>query len=180
MIIRLAVRKDLTAIAQTHLQSYQWVYQGIMPQSYLAAQTCEKLSCSWEKRLFGPGNREFMYVAENDKGNIVGFIAASIDQTHDCFAREVTALYLCREFQGRKIGRSLFQTVLHRFIAQKVGSLIVWVLADNNLARGFYERLGGVVVDKRIISRGKPLSQLAYGWEEINNAELDTGNNVKC
>ena len=96
--IRPATQNDLMAVAQVHIRSYCSAYQGIIPQVYLEAMSCEQQCQNWERRLFHQDSREFMWVAEDDSENIAGFIVASLCRTHERFEREVSAVYICRKF----------------------------------------------------------------------------------
>ena len=49
-----------------------------------------------------------------------------------------------------------------------LGSVYLWVLRENRLARAFYGHLGGVVVAERIEKvAGEPHPELAYRWTDV-------------
>lgn len=56
-----------------------------------------------------------------------------------------------------------------RHLAERgVNSMLLWVFADNQAARGFYESLSGVVVAEDGFELGGTwLSEVAYGWEDL-------------
>ena len=56
---------------------------------------------------------------------------------------EISELYVKPECHGAGFGRSLFVEVRRRLRARKLKGLLVWALADNDLACGFYEAMGG-------------------------------------
>jgi ribosomal protein S18 acetylase RimI-like enzyme len=44
----------------------------------------------------------------------------------------------------------------------------LWVLKENERARGFYRRLGGVEVGERQETRAQAvLDEVAYGWKDL-------------
>ncbi len=58
------------------------------------------------------------------------------------------ALRVAQRYHGQGVGRQLFTAVAARLRQEGFICLVVWVLAENP-ARGFYERLGGELVDER-------------------------------
>ncbi|MDP4182131.1 MAG: GNAT family N-acetyltransferase [Bacillota bacterium] len=169
MVIREANRQDLFSIAKVQVDSNRSTYIGIMPERYLEGLTYESKVNEWDKRLFDNKRTEFMFVAETDNKNIVGFASASLDETNDIYERELYSIYILKEFQRIGIGKLLIKAIVERYIEEGVRSLILWTLQDNP-SRFFYEHLGGSIVDKRIINRGgKELQQIAYAWEDITS-----------
>jgi ribosomal protein S18 acetylase RimI-like enzyme len=76
---------------------------------------------------------------------------------------EIDELYLAPEYQGVGYGRRLFNAVRNDLRDREMGRIVVWALADNERACGFYEGLGGrsvARIDERI--GGVPLSKVAY------------------
>lgn len=172
MIIREANRQDLFSIAKVQVDSNRTTYRDIMPEHYLEGLSYESKASEWNKRLFDTKKTEFMYIAETDDRNIVGFASASLDKTNDIYEREIYSIYILQEFQRIGIGKLLFKSIIERYIENNVRSLILWTLHDNP-SRFFYEHLGGRIVDKRIIDRGgKELEQVAYAWDDITSIIL--------
>jgi ribosomal protein S18 acetylase RimI-like enzyme len=62
------------------------------------------------------------------------------------YGAEIFELYIAPEFQGLGFGRRLFEAARNDLHDHGYGSVIVWALADNERAIGFYERLGGRLV----------------------------------
>jgi hypothetical protein len=55
-------------------------------------------------------------------------------------------------------------------VADGLDSLAVWVLADNERGRRFYEAMGGVLAARRQITiAGQTLDEVAYGWTDIHS-----------
>jgi GNAT superfamily N-acetyltransferase len=109
-----------------------------------------------------------VFVAEED-GRVVGFAsggpARADAPNHE---GELYAVYLLKEYQGRGIGRALFDAVVRMLLQRGMRSMAIWVLADNP-ACGFYERMGG----QRVYSRdeelqGVTLHEVGYGWDDIS------------
>ncbi len=97
----------------------------------------------WRHRLMS--TREATLAAEGHRG-LVGYVSAQ--RTRGRTQRdeaEIATLYLLRSAQGTGLGRALFIAGARVMAARGAGALVLWVLRDNLNARGFYERLGGVV-----------------------------------
>lgn len=167
MIIRQANKSDLLSIGKVQVDSNRSTYVGIMPEDYLNNLSYESKASEWEEKLFSEKSTQFMYVAEDDYSNIVGFASGSLVKTNDLFEREIYSIYILKKFQRKGIGRLLIKAIIKKFIESNVSSMILWTLQDNP-SRLFYGHLGGKIVAKRIIDRGgKELQQIAYAWENI-------------
>ena len=79
------------------------------------------------------------------------------------------AIYVLPAAQGQGHGRALIGECARALAAEGMTSMLIWVLRENRIGRGFYERLGGTVV------REKPLEEfpgaedhieVAYGWKD--------------
>lgn len=168
MIIREAKKEDLLAIAKVHVDSNRTTYKGIMSEEYLAGLCYDNKADSWNKRLFGENSAEFMYVAEDDAGNIVGFASASLIRTHALYERELYAIYILEEYQRKGIGRLLVRAIGTKLWEDNVRFMILWTLHDGPASR-FYEHLGGRVVDEATVSKGGAGLRInAYVWEDIS------------
>lgn len=65
-----------------------------MPEDYLSNLSYESKACEWEEKLFSNKSTQFMYVAENDDSNIVGFVSGSLFRINDLFEREIYSIYI--------------------------------------------------------------------------------------
>lgn len=173
LIIRAARLADVPAIARVHVESWRATYAGIMPEDYLG-----KLSYEWRERtwhtLLNEANH-WAFVAEETPAGIIGFCDGGKERTgNPVYTGELYAIYLVGAYQRRGIGRRLVAPLARHLLAQGMGSMLVWVLAQNP-ARAFYETLGGERVDQKSILIGDvTLAEVAYGWRDIEAlAKLD-------
>ena len=84
MLIREASLNDVVSIAQIHVDTWRSTYKGIIPESYLARLTYEKRQKGWEQILNkATDNGQFIYVAENSSGQIIGFANGGKERTGD-------------------------------------------------------------------------------------------------
>ena len=167
--IRKAVAADAAAIARVHAQSWRTTYAGIVPDDTLDSIDVRE----WEQRrrdqLANSEDREFSYVAV-DRDQIVGWAVGGPERSGDVdFKGELYAIYLLEEYQRRGIGRQLTEAVVSRLVGSGMGSILIWVLADNAPARHFYEAIGGQFVREQDITiGGASLVEVAYGWKDIS------------
>jgi GNAT superfamily N-acetyltransferase len=101
----------------------------------------------------------------------VGFVNGGPERDgRDEYDAELYALYVLPDWHGRGIGKQLSETFAQSLIDSGYDSMFAWVLAENP-ARGFYETLGGTLVDERSIEiGGRPLVEVAYGWNDLKGS----------
>lgn len=89
----------------------------------------------------------------------------------DGYDAELYAIYLLQQEQRHGIGKMLVGRLATELVTRGFHQLIVWVLAKNP-STGFYASLGGSVVsEKEIEIGGKQLTELAFGWVNLNQLE---------
>ena len=142
MIVREAKIADAPAIARVNLDTWRTAYRQIIPADYFAQLSYEKGESRWQETLKNVKNTgDFVCVAENDSGQIVGFAAGGCERTgkyvYEC---ELFAIYILDEYQRQGIGRQLVRTVATKLAELSLNSMLVWVLGDNSAYR-FYEFL---------------------------------------
>ncbi len=164
--IRAARVEDAPEIGRVHVNSWRTTYKGIVPDEVLANLSYTLREQKARQRLSSPTTRT--YVAENEQGQIVGFVVGGLNRdASSAYVSELYAIYILREVQGRGIGKKLTHALVERLVQDKLYSMLVWVLADNP-SRGFYEALGGQYVATKPIEIGDALfDEVSYGWDDI-------------
>jgi ribosomal protein S18 acetylase RimI-like enzyme len=85
------------------------------------------------------------------------------------FPYELFAIHVDPMSQKTGIGRGLFARFARTAQALGHHSLVLWVLTDNQIARSFYDRLGGKqVAECSLTLGGKSYPQIAYAWEDLD------------
>ncbi len=169
MIVREAKIADAPAIAQVNVDTWRTAYRNIVPADYLAKLSYEKRESNWQEILSNVKNTgDYVCVAENDSGQIVGFAAGGCERTGKYVYRgELFAIYILEEYQRQGIGRQLVRSVATKLAELSLNSMLAWVLGDNSACR-FYEFLGGKKVEELQTSRaGVLVKEIAYGWTDI-------------
>jgi GNAT superfamily N-acetyltransferase len=166
MQVRQARPDDAHRIAHVHLESWKTTYPGIIPQAYIDGLKVEDGAARWQDRL-SQQDGPVVFVAEDEAG-IFGFAAGgAIMHPVDGFDGELGAIYLLASHQKRGAGAALTRRTARALTERGFRNMVVWVLKANP-ARGFYERMGGVLVAEQGIEiGGVTLPEVAYGWKDV-------------
>jgi GNAT superfamily N-acetyltransferase len=150
------------------VESWRTTYAGLIPADFLAGLSAQAQERRWAEILAAQGGATFVYVAESD-GEVVGFSSGGREREGNSkYSGELYAIYLLHEHQGRGLGRELVGAVAGRLADAGHRAMLVWVLAANTAARGFYEHLGGRFLgDARHDVAGLELDEASYGWTDL-------------
>lgn len=169
VIVREATCDDAAGVARVHVESWRTTYRGIMPDTVLDSLTPEQRLPNWQRRLCGGPNGDFVFVAERFSGEVIGFASGGAEREGTPgYESELQAIYLLEAAQGLGIGGRLFHAIAERLHRAGMRSMLLWVLAENTPARGFYERIGGEYVQTKTFEiGGAMLDEVAYGWPDL-------------
>jgi ribosomal protein S18 acetylase RimI-like enzyme len=175
--IRVATPNDAQGLGSVHVASWRETYSGLLPDNTLSSLSVEARAAAWTKIMREPTTlaSTVIYLAEHN-GAIVGFGSCGTQRSEDLLDKgydgEVTAIYVLRDFQKRKIGTRLFRELSSNLQQRGFKAAALWVLRENLRARHFYEHLGGkVIAEKEDVRDAAVLVELAYGWPNLK--ELD-------
>ncbi len=159
---RLAVPDDAPAIAALHAAAWRYAYRGIIPGVALERMIVRRGPAWWAKRT---GPRGGTLLLEFD-GRIAGYTTFGPSRLGGRpRTGEIFELYVEPECHGAGFGRLLFEAARSRLAAAGIRGLVVWALAENGLARGFYAAMGGherFRTTERL--GGAQLAKIAYHW----------------
>ena len=167
-MIRPATLEDATAIARVHVASWQSTYREMLPDEFLASLSETGYAERW-KRVIGDVSSK-VYVAE-DGGEVVGFASGGRERAGETgYTGELYAIYVIDAAKRRGFGRELVRATVAGLRELGLDDMIIWVLRDNQPARSFYERLGGVYVRGQPITIGSvTLEEVSYGWRRLDD-----------
>ena len=141
--IRGAKASDAEAIAAVHDASWRDAYRGIIPGRELERMVARRGPRWWRTAILR-GTR--LCVLDFDD-TIAGYASYGRNRVPSLpFGGEIFEIYLAPEFQGLGFGKRLFKAARRDLADHGYMSVLVWALADNDRALGFYERLGGRIV----------------------------------
>ena len=166
-MIRPARMEDAEAIAQAHVDAWRTTYAGMLPPDFLASLSEEHYGERWRRVIGDGGSRVF--VAEDQE--IVGFASGGRERAGETgFAGELYAIYVVSRAQHLGHGRGLVRAVADALRDLGLSDMIVWALRENQPARDFYERLGGLYVRSQPITIGTAtFEEVSYGWRSLDD-----------
>lgn len=158
--VRTAVSADAQGIAAVHVASWRWAYEGLMPEGLLAGLSVDARTRQWQEQLKTGATAVFVAEAQ---GRISGFASCGPSRDPEGLG-EVYAIYLLQEAQGNGLGSGLWEAATGWLRQQGFSRVKVWVLDSNELARGFYERMGLAADGLRKTSQwaGTSLCEVSY------------------
>ncbi len=170
--LRRATVADAEVIAAVRIESWLATYRGMIPDEYLDSMKLEESIIHWRtilEALPAAGERICVFVAESE-GQVIGFASGMLlPEPKLEMEAELTAVYLRPAWQRSGIGRRMVQKVARTLQAQGSNSLLVWVIAENAIARNFYEELGGaLLLEQKFSWDGLDLMEAGYGWQDLS------------
>jgi ribosomal protein S18 acetylase RimI-like enzyme len=128
-------------IARVHVRSWQVGYRGLFSDEYLDGLRAEDRARRYTFGAVAPSSPKTLVAT--DSGMIRGFatIATVRDDSHPSLA-ELNALYVDPDCWGRGIGATLESAARGLLMQLGYRGAMLWVLAGNTRAIGFYESQG--------------------------------------
>jgi ribosomal protein S18 acetylase RimI-like enzyme len=168
--IRPVTPADAPAVGRIHVESWRETYRDRLSDGLLESVSAVVRAAMWRGTLESE-RRILLFVAQRASGDLVGFAGGGSSRAaslpHDA---EVYAICVLRAAQGLGCGRRLMAALADALRTRGFKSLCLWVLEENASARRFYERLGGVLVGKKVGADDDPHSrEVAYGWDRLES-----------
>jgi ribosomal protein S18 acetylase RimI-like enzyme len=173
LFVRAAGPADAEDIALVQRLSWQSTYAGLLrPESLTRAQETWGVD-HWLQHLERTDDQLVPLVLDGPSTGIVGFGVAGprrggADPLIRKFEGEIYLLYLLQAVQGRGYGLKLMTALARVMRARGMESALVWALATNRSAIGFYQRLAGsFLVQRRRPLFGESVTEIALGWRDL-------------
>lgn len=159
MRIRPGTADDAAAIAAVHAASWRDAFAGILSPEYLAGPIDADRLAVWNARCGTPAANQAIFVAQDDSGDMIGFVCAFAGDDA-AFGAKVDNLHVLAKARGTGLGARLLRHAA-RWIADgdAATGLYLWVFEDNRLARDFYGYVGGTEADRE--ASGMPSAEEA-------------------
>jgi ribosomal protein S18 acetylase RimI-like enzyme len=159
--IRKAKPGDAKALSEIFGETWLQAYRGVIPALHLD-QMIRRRGMEWWRSAIRSG--EDILVLEVS-GTTAGYATIGASRTKGPYAGEIYELYVSPSHQGLGFGEILFEACRGALDQRRMKGLIVWVLADNTIASGFYWRRGGRPVVSAIERIGSArLEKIAFAW----------------
>jgi GNAT superfamily N-acetyltransferase len=137
ILIRSAKPGDEIDVARVHVRAWQTGYRGLLSDAYLDALQPEDRARRYTFGAVSPSSPKTLVATE--LGAIVGFATtAAAPDDGRAGPAELNALYVDPDSWGRGIGAALESAARASLIQLGYRSAMLWVLAGNVRAIGFY------------------------------------------
>ena len=114
------------------------------------------------------GGERIIIVVENDAHEVVGFASARKHEANEqplAYDYQATAFYIDPPFEGSGASTVLLSQLFIELTRHGVKNVCGWCLADNRLARNFYERRGGKLIADAVAPPEYSIApHVVYGW----------------
>jgi GNAT superfamily N-acetyltransferase len=161
-----AAPADAAAIAALHAESWRSAYRGLYPDAFIDGPVVDERLQFWTARMHEPDpDRRHVLKAVAD-GLLVGIACVLLD-AEPSWGPLLDNLHVKPGFRGHGIGRRLLRASLEWAGTAAPGQpMHLWVMEGNTAARAFYDREGGVFVERKIVDvvPGFPQPILRYVW----------------
>lgn len=141
-MIREAAAGDAEALAGVQHRAWWRAYAEYVPPERFA--TLEELVARWHKLLVPRADRRRATLVFDQGGQVAGF--AAVGPARDAAATpttgELMAVYVDPPAQGAGVGRTLLDAADARLRNLGFAEAVLWVFAENGMARELYERRG--------------------------------------
>lgn len=167
MEYRQAGLRDLNAIANLHAKSWQETYIGILSDEYLDKDVLKDRLDVWRERLINKSANQTVLLAE-EASNLLGFICLVKSPSAETILLD--NLHVDSSHKGKGLGKQLIDRALSCLGDLKGQSLYLEVLAKNENAIRFYERLEGKRTEVNIWNSpcGSKVEEFVYVWSNVD------------
>ncbi|GEL76916.1 GNAT family N-acetyltransferase [Tenuibacillus multivorans] len=169
LFIREATRDDAEQIANIHDQTWRLTYESLIDDEDLKqVMTLDHRRVMWETMLSSNKVNQYVFVAEEDDGKLVGFISGGLERTKNFdYEVEIYDIYVLKEYQKQSVGQRLLEEFVRQCLKDGYKSLLVWILTNNPYGQ-FYVRFGAQKVEAENVTIGHgTYEETAYGWSNI-------------
>jgi len=163
-VIRLADSSDCKRLSMLKKEIWETTYRGIYPDSKI--DDYDYLEHENKFRNFVSDVDIKLYVVVDD--DIVGYMACGKPyRSFKDYERDITLLYLKKEYQGYGIGKRLFLLANDTFKKDGYNRFFINCNKYNEKAQRFYEKMGGkvVAVDEDCLDKSE--SQIHYHYDVV-------------
>lgn len=134
---------DAELLARLHAESWRHAYAGLVPADYLEHQAAAERRATWRARMEDDAEGPLEVFIARVNGEAAGF-ACLMPLAEPGYGIYLDNLHVLPAYHGQGLGKRLLAHCVRRVTTEWPGkALFLYVLADNEPARGFYRTLGG-------------------------------------
>jgi GNAT superfamily N-acetyltransferase len=164
-----ASAQDAEAIARLQAQSWRITYRGILPDEYLDRHVVADRLAYWPTRFAKFASDRTLVLKAVGDGMLLGFVCVLLDEEPAWGAR-LDNLHVSPDSRGTGVGYALFHAAREWIARVSPGTpMHLWCVEGNQVARRFYDRQGGKVVETADRSfAGQPsVPEVRYWWAPL-------------
>lgn len=159
-IIRLATENDCNQLSILKHNVWETTYRGIYPDEKIDNYDYEENKNKFIKLVNNPDIKFF--VVESDK-KIVGYMDFGVPlRPFKDYKQEIGLLYLQKEYQGKGIGRELFNIAYNNIKKDGFDEFFISCNKYNIPSQKFYEKMGGVRIFVDEDNENRSIPQIKY------------------
>ncbi|AEY66205.1 GNAT family N-acetyltransferase [Clostridium sp. BNL1100] len=157
--IRLATVDDVTAMSYIHSITWKTAYRDFITKEYLDNLTVEGWIPIFKRELLENIHEAAVFELDNRITGCITFGKGRVGQTctmpnsdtsdstytgncYNCNSGEIISLYVLPEYWQSKQGYELTKYAVERLKQQGFEDCYLWVIKDNERAKGFYRKFG--------------------------------------
>lgn len=158
--IRLANKNDCLELSKLKQKVWQETYRGIYPNEKIDDFDYENNKEKFIKIIENPDIQ--LYVVE-DEAKIIGYMDFGIpSRPFKDYKQEIGLLYILKEYQGKGIGKRLFNMAYENIKKTGFNEFFVCCNKYNIPAQKFYEKMGGEIIDIDDDNEDMSIPQVKY------------------
>lgn len=164
LIIRESKVEDAFEVEKLRINSWKKSYSGIIDSDFLDSLNPQESFQARSNAILSKRDSNLVVIVN---GKIVGVSDAGQKRAEleNPKAGEIYSLYVDEQYQRQGIGYLLFQKQCENLSQKGYKEISIWVLKDNNLARSFYSKYGGILGEEKYFKIGnKQYLQVVYQW----------------
>ncbi|MGX7705066.1 GNAT family N-acetyltransferase [Methylobacterium sp. Gmos1] len=167
MRMRLATEADAALLARIHTASWRSAYRWILDPDFLSGPIEEDRLGAWASRI-GPHHPHVTAFIAETADAPVGFVCA-VGVEDERWGTLIDNLHVLPEAKGRGLGAGLLAAAADWSLRSYPDSgIYLWCFEQNEAARRFYERRGGVAVERSThnVPGGGDRPVIRYHWSD--------------
>lgn len=161
-LIRPGAVADAQALSEVSRESWSNAYRGVIPHLHLDRLVRSRTPEWWSATLRSGSDILVLQVC----GAVAGYATFGPVRARGRYEGEIYELYVEPTYQGLGFGERLFEACRYQLDRRQLKGLIVWALADNEVAKEFYWRRGGRPAATGSERFGSTrLKKVGYAWD---------------
>lgn len=164
MEISIASYEDFRSLALLKRIVWETTYRGIYPDEKIDKYDVDLNENKFKNMIKEQSQRLFVILSDS---KIIGYISCGkIMRAFDKHTHDIGLLYLLKEYQGKGIGRQMFEFAKKELKNQGITEFIVSCNKYNIPAQQFYKKMGGQIIKIDEDNKDKSIPQVKFQFIE--------------